>query len=315
MKPGASTFPPGGAVEVSSADEGFRGSYYSATVVSYTPKSSKYVVSFDKLFQDESGTRPVTEEVEPSQLRPLPPAELSKDEGDFEEGEKVEASWNDGWWVGEVVKCMGKGRYKVGFGEKEKRVFKKGKVRRHWEWVDGSWVDSLGRNQKSPLLMKKQSSDGMGSDELRDGVIVEVSSDNVIKEGTLVEVSSDEDGLNGAWFSGVVVEVLSEGKYLVEYSSLRADDDQMFLREEIDALHIRPNPPKIAVSGRFKVLDEVDAFFNDGWWVGIIAKLLEDSKYIVYFRGSEEELEFKHSDLRKHQEWINGKWFSSSLSI
>ncbi|KAI4364653.1 hypothetical protein MLD38_020713 [Melastoma candidum] len=93
----------------------------------------------------------------------------------------------------------------------------------------------------------------MGSDELRDGVIVEVRSDNVIKEGTLVEVSSDEDGLNGAWFSGVVVEVLSEGKYLVEYSSLRADDDQMFLREEIGALHIRPNPPKIAVSGRFKV--------------------------------------------------------------
>lgn len=161
-------------------------------------------------------------------------------------------------------------------------------------------------------MTKTQPTGVLESNVLGNGIIVEVSSDNVIKEGALVEVSSDEDGLNGAQFSGMVVEVLYEGKYLVEYSSIRADDDEMFLREEIDALHIRPNPPKIVVLHRFNVLDEVDAFYNDGWWVGIIAKVLGNSKYVVYFRGSEEELEFKHSDLRIHQEWIDGRWISAS---
>jgi hypothetical protein len=61
------------------------------------------------------------------------------------------------------------------------------------------------------------------------------------------------------------------------------------------------------VVDRFNQLEEVDALYNDGWWVGIVSKVL-GKKYMVYFRGTNEELEFNHDDLRLHHEWINGKW-------
>jgi len=128
-------------------------------------------------------------------------------------------------------------------------------------------------------------------------------------EGARVEVSSDEEGFSGAWFSATVLEAKGNGKFVVEYHTLLADDDTSLLREEIDGLHMRPLPPDTNADGRFSILDEVDALYNDGWWVGVISKELSGSKYVVYFRSSNEEIEFNHSDLRLHQDWIHGKWF------
>ncbi|KAL5138635.1 DUF724 domain-containing protein 6 [Glycine soja] len=119
---------------------------------------------------------------------------------------------------------------------------------------------------------------------------VETVKGNEIGVGAIVEVSSD----SGAWFAATVVKVVRKDKFLVEYHGLLADDDSQ-LREEIDVLHIRPHPPDADVDGQFSLLDELDAFYNDGWWV-------------VYFRSSNEELEFEHSQLRLHQDWIGGKW-------
>lgn len=129
----------------------------------------------------------------------------------------------------------------------------------------------------------------------------------VFSVGTLVEVSSDEEGFVGAWFAATVVEPKGKDKFIVQYQSLRTDDDSDFLKEEIDILHIRPHPP-VHVCHHFGLLHEVDAFYNDGWWVGVISKVLSNSRYVVYFRNSNEELEFPHSELRLHQDWINGKW-------
>ncbi|KAI9185440.1 hypothetical protein LWI28_007245 [Acer negundo] len=42
--------------------------------------------------------------------------------------------------------------------------------------------------------------------------------------------------------------------------------------------------------------------------VGVNSKVLSNSRYIVYFTESYEEVEFEHSDLRLHQDWIDGKW-------
>lgn len=108
------------------------------------------------------------------------------------------------------------------------------------------------------------------------------------------------------------MEPVGKDKFLVEYQNLRTDDDKHFLREEIDTLHIRPTPPENLMVGRFNLLEEVDSFYNDGWWVGVISRVLSGSKYIVYFRGTNEELEFHHSELRLHQEWIDGKWVMAS---
>ena len=124
----------------------------------------------------------------------------------------------------------------------------------------------------------------------------------MFNKGTPVEVSSDEDGFAGAWFAATVVEAAGKDKFLVQYQSLRTDDDSGFLREEFDTLHIRPCPPETLVVDRFSLFEEVDALYNDGWWVGVISKVLGGSKYLVYFRDTDEEIEFKHSDLRLHQD-------------
>lgn len=132
-------------------------------------------------------------------------------------------------------------------------------------------------------------------------------------KGTPVEVSSDEDGYRGAWFAGVVVEEVSKGKYLVELKNFRTEDDSEFLKEEADALHIRPCPPEIVVADHFDLFDEVDALYNDSWWVGVVSKVLSKSRYVIYFRDTKEELKFQHSNLRLHQEWIGGRWMTASL--
>lgn len=132
------------------------------------------------------------------------------------------------------------------------------------------------------------------------------------RKGTIVEVSSDDDGFQGAWFAATVLGAAGKDKFLVEYQSLMTDDESEFAREEIDILHIRPYPPETFVVGRFDLLDEVDALYNDGWWLGVISKVLRGSKYEVYFRSTEEAMVFKHSELRLHQDWIGGKWAMAS---
>lgn len=131
-------------------------------------------------------------------------------------------------------------------------------------------------------------------------------------KGAFVEVSSDEDGFEGAWFGTTIVEPIGKDKFLVEYQSLRTEDEKDFLREEIDILHIRPCPPDTVSVGGFKLLEEVDCLYNDGWWVGVVSKVLGDSRYIVYFKDTKEEMEFDRSEMRLHQEWIDGKWAVAS---
>ncbi|CAA0816525.1 agenet domain-containing protein [Striga hermonthica] len=128
--------------------------------------------------------------------------------------------------------------------------------------------------------------------------------------GDVVEVSSDEEGFEGAWFVAKIVKKLND-KYLIEYQTLKDDDGRTLLREEVDSLHIRPCPPDVEIVDRFEVGEEVDAFYNDGWWTGIISKLLIKEKYSVYFSASEELIKFNHTDLRVHQNWVNGKWETS----
>lgn len=137
---------------------------------------------------------------------------------------------------------------------------------------------------------------------------IESPKDAKFSKGMLVEVSSDEDGLKGAWFAATIVEPVGKDRYLIEYQALRTEDDSDFLREEIDTVHIRPRPPQTIMIDRFKKLEEVDALFNDAWWVGVVSRVNTFPKYLVFFKDSNEELEFQHSDLRPHQDWINGKW-------
>ena len=139
-------------------------------------------------------------------------------------------------------------------------------------------------------------------------------------EGASVEVSSDEDELQGAWFAATVIEQVSSGNFSIQYKSLRNDEDTEFLTEVVDSKRIRPHPGD-GVVDHFRVLEEVDALYNDAWWVGVISKVgkkkyeVEKKKYEVYFRDTDEEMVFKQSDLRRHKEWIDGNWVSCNLVL
>lgn len=126
-----------------------------------------------------------------------------------------------------------------------------------------------------------------------------------------VEVSSDDEGFLGAWFEATVLKP-SGGKFLVKYATLKADDGIKPLTESVEGRNIRPSPPHIPVVDGFKLLDEVDAFCNCAWWVGVISKVISSHKYMVYFRPWKEEMEFEHGQLRVHCDWMGGRWMWAS---
>ena len=58
------------------------------------------------------------------------------------------------------------------------------------------------------------------------------------------------------------------------------DKTQFF--KEADISCIKPSPPKIHQVEPFEVYTQVDAWYNNGWWVGHISKVKDDFKYKVF---------------------------------
>ncbi|KAK6143838.1 hypothetical protein DH2020_024186 [Rehmannia glutinosa] len=314
-------FKVGADVEISSDDEGFRGSFYEGTVVGPPRKVrksfGKVMVEYKTIMEDEAGKKPLREELELVQLRPPPPRE---DRRRFKFSEEVDAYYNDGWWEGTITEVVGEeDKYLVFFsGTREQIGVTASELRLHREWDYGKWVPPL-----EPLeeAMPEDEIRGKGycglfwrwREEEEYGKSAEVEANNKVIEhnyspGDTVEASSNEEGFEGAWFAATILEKLKSGKYLVEYQVIMNDDNTKLLTEEVDSHYIRPCPPVVELVDRFEVHEEVDALYNDGWWTGVISKVLKNDRYSVYFSNTHEELKFEHSDLRPHQEWINGEW-------
>ncbi|VFQ97132.1 unnamed protein product, partial [Cuscuta campestris] len=140
-----------------------------------------------------------------------------------------------------------------------------------------------------------------------------------LSEGSLIEICTGEKGLTAVWFEAVVLDpnppppshARSSSKracrVYVEYTTLLSDDGESPLRELVNLEYIRPRPPTETVEG-FELYDPVDAFYNDGWWTGVVTQLLDSNRYVVTFRKPPDELEFGLSDLRLHLRWVYGKW-------
>ena len=47
----------------------------------------------------------------------------------------------------------------------------------------------------------------------------------------------------GSGYPATIVKPIGNGKYLVEYQTLKTDDETKLLKEETDAFCIRPCPP------------------------------------------------------------------------
>lgn len=128
--------------------------------------------------------------------------------------------------------------------------------------------------------------------------------------GMEVEVKSNDEGYEGSWFTATIVESRRNNTYIIQYETLKTDDETEFLKEKADASCIRPRPPQIPRVLPFKMYEEVDAWYNEGWWQGRVSRILDGSAYEVYFSTTNETLQFDHCDLRPHLEWDNGNWIT-----
>lgn len=129
------------------------------------------------------------------------------------------------------------------------------------------------------------------------------------KPGAAVEISSDDDGFRGAWYAGTVIRPAKpKNKFLIQYKTLTTDDDdEKPLQETLDLVQLRPQPPRDRPRS-FEFSQEVDAYHNEGWWEGVITKVMKNERYSVFFRATREQIDFEGKDLRVHREWVNGDW-------
>ncbi|KAL4562094.1 hypothetical protein LXL04_034286 [Taraxacum kok-saghyz] len=166
-------------------------------------------------------------------------------------------------------------------------------------------------------------------------------------KGSTVEVSSDEEGFYGAWYVATLVDIVDASPtktrgsnkrnrdkkkvgYLVRYATLFKEDNvNEHLTETVHPSYVRPLPPlnlrrdndnQLVVAeaeteegngGDFELYDVVDAYLRDGWWIGVVRKVIVDGemkKYVVSFECPPEELEFEGSQVRYHVDWIKSRW-------
>nr|GLL34671.1 hypothetical protein DM860_003787 [Ipomoea trifida] len=134
----------GDLVEVASAQEGFRGSYFAAIVARVLPRVKKYIVEYETLVTEDLSA-PLCEVVAAAEVRPRPPRVRRRDGGEFGVGDLVDAYDNEGWWGGEITGKVGE-KFSVYFACSEEEIeYRVESLRIHLEWVDirAEWVDPM----------------------------------------------------------------------------------------------------------------------------------------------------------------------------
>ncbi|KAL2508563.1 agenet domain-containing protein [Forsythia ovata] len=152
----ADPFKKGAQVEVSLEDDGFRGSWYTATVIRpISKKTHKIHLEFHTLTSGDNSAKQLREAVDPILVRPIPPREARRR---FHVSEDVDAFHNDGWWEGIVIAALDGGRYSVFFRSSREQIeFDESQLRLHREWVYGKWVPPLEDvNDDSQEVQKQQ---------------------------------------------------------------------------------------------------------------------------------------------------------------
>ncbi|XP_048131586.1 protein AGENET DOMAIN (AGD)-CONTAINING P1-like [Rhodamnia argentea] len=226
-------------------------------------KPHAFLVDYKTLIdQSDAGrpSRPYREEVSVGLLRPKPPAETSRS---FHLGNVVDECLNGGWWEGAIAKALKSSWYIVYLGcVKQQYRFDAAELRLHREWVNGNWVP--------PFEAEEEDGDS-DDDEKVSSTMEEESGDvcqtrkGVFTKGALVEVRSDEDGLQGAWFVGTIINKAAQNQFLIEYQTRRAEDNSSeFLREHVATSHMRPYPLETFVADHSERKARFDALYNEG---------------------------------------------------
>ncbi|XP_009758790.1 DUF724 domain-containing protein 3-like isoform X2 [Nicotiana sylvestris] len=276
----------GSTVEVTSDEEGFKGVWFEATVLGASSpgsKSKEVWVEYKSIVAEENGSELLKEVLHVSFVRPVPPVEKIER---FELYDDVDAFHKDGWWTGVVTRVLEDSRYQVTFDNPPDELeFGVSELRFHQKWVKGKWVRP-GKQRTGSLMFSV---------------------------GENVEVSFDSEDRRDAWFPSTVLEHCGNSSFLVE-SYRRASDKKAIVEKVlVDSFHIRPIPPRIV--NKFSLLEKVDALYDYGWWSGVITRELDDSRYIVFFKHTNKEMELNDSDLRPHMDWKDGQWFTNAREV
>ncbi|KAG9443502.1 hypothetical protein H6P81_014842 [Aristolochia fimbriata] len=141
-----------------------------------------------------------------------------------------------------------------------------------------------------------------------------------------IEILCQDSGIRGCWFRCTVLN-LSRKQIKVQYDDLQNEDGCGKLEEWIPAfraathdklgmrcqgrLTIRPSPPNEKQDlEAFKVGTPVDAWWNDGWWEGVISAVenFGDDALQVYYPGEDLFSVVQRKNLRISLDWFQSQW-------
>ncbi|KAL3652952.1 hypothetical protein CASFOL_002633 [Castilleja foliolosa] len=151
---------------------------------------------------------------------------------------------------------------------------------------------------------------------------------NPFPKGSIVEVRPDEQDFKNTYFSATVISSAALNsispkksskrtwKVKVRYKDLLASQDRSTrLKELVDISCVRPCPPLEEIVEGYGPGDVVDAFYLDGWWIGVVERAVEgeERRYLVSFQNPTDEREFSFSELRVHWDWVDETWVRPDL--
>lgn len=133
--------------------------------------------------------------------------------------------------------------------------------------------------------------------------------ESVFGPGTAVEVNLNSE----SWVPAVVLVEYGTNLVLVRYKkSADNGEEQVLVKQTVQLEQIRPQPPEIKNDKSFDLLEKVDAYCDSSWSVGLVTKILQERRYVVFFKLEEKVKEFNHSQLRPHLDWFDGQWVTNS---
>ncbi|KAG2333177.1 hypothetical protein Bca52824_004357 [Brassica carinata] len=150
--------------------------------------------------------------------------------------------------------------------------------------------------------------------------------DGVIKPDAKIEFLCQDSGIRGCWFRCTVMEV-SRKQVKLQYDDIEDEDGYGNLEEWVPALKsampdklgmrssnrptIRPAPPYAKIADFDPAIGEaVDAWWNDGWWEGVVIATDKPNAndLQIYIPGENLCLTVHRKDVRISKDWVGDSW-------
>lgn len=129
--------------------------------------------------------------------------------------------------------------------------------------------------------------------------------------GQKIEVIGKEEGFEGSYYAAKVISKEGANQYMVEYGTLLKEDESGPLQEVLVVDLLRPEPPNMA-NDAFSLEEVVDAYYNDGWWIGLIEGKFGSEYFVQFPHAGGEEVPFTIDKLRVH---LDGLMASGDLVL